>query len=326
MIECLSNPDWIKPQMDFLCYLQNIRLNSSEIIDKIFLSITILGEFWLPTLVCAIAYWCIDFRAGIYLFSLESFGILLSNFFKMIACVNRPWIIDNRIHPSELALPFASGYSFPSGHSTKSSTVFGGVAYLMRKNKALCIALICLVCLVGFSRLWLGVHSPQDVICGLLTGAILVFCVSPLIKWAETDRKRYLYLLGLINIVAIVALVYLYCFNTYRLDYVSGKLLVDPQRLKYITIAEYAYALGIINGCFSCRYFCPFEPREMSIKQRVLIGIIGAIGIIFLIKYLFGYIFIHSMHVRFAVPIAFFIGITITLIYPFIFKKMIRKS
>ena len=54
MIECLSNPDWITPQMDFLVFLQNIRINCSDIIDKIFLSITIFGEFWLPTLICGI--------------------------------------------------------------------------------------------------------------------------------------------------------------------------------------------------------------------------------------------------------------------------------
>ena len=31
MIDCLSNPEWIKPQMDFLVFLQNIRINNFEI-------------------------------------------------------------------------------------------------------------------------------------------------------------------------------------------------------------------------------------------------------------------------------------------------------
>ena len=80
MIESLSNPEWINPQIDFLLFLQNIRLNCSDIIDKFFLSITIFGEFWLPTLICAIVYWCIDFKAGIYLFSLEGFNKIFAFF------------------------------------------------------------------------------------------------------------------------------------------------------------------------------------------------------------------------------------------------------
>ena len=147
MIDFLSNPDWIRPQMDFLVFLQNIRINSPIIFDKLFLLITMFGEIWLPTLVCAIVYWCIDFRIGLYLFSLEGFNRFFAHFFKMVGCVYRPWVLDNRIHPSELAIPFAKGYSFPSGHSSMSSSVFGGVAYILRKNKILSIALIWLVLL-----------------------------------------------------------------------------------------------------------------------------------------------------------------------------------
>ena len=66
MIECLSNPSWINPQIDCLLFLQNFRIGHLEALDKFFLSITIFGEFWLPTLICAITYWCIDFKSGIY--------------------------------------------------------------------------------------------------------------------------------------------------------------------------------------------------------------------------------------------------------------------
>ena len=74
MIEILSNSEWIRPQIDFLVYLQNIKINCPDILDKFFLSVTIFGEFWLPTLICAIVYWCIDFKAGLYLFSLAGYS------------------------------------------------------------------------------------------------------------------------------------------------------------------------------------------------------------------------------------------------------------
>lgn len=325
MIDCLSNPSWINPQIDFLLFWQNIRVNCPEVIDKFFLSITIFGEFWLPTLVCAIVYWCIDFRAGVYLFSLESFNIFLAHLFKMMACVYRPWVLDSRMHPSELAVPFAKGYSFPSGHSAMSSSVLGGVAYLVRKNKLLCSLLIGLVLLIGFSRMWLGVHTPQDVVCGLTIGLILIFAVNKMINWAEENKNRYLYLLAIINIFAILALVYIFFFNTYRMDYINGELLVNPQKLKYVTVVVYAYSLGLINGCFLCRRFFPFNPKDLSVKSRIVIGVAGGICLISMLKYLIATVIIHFVQTTLSLPLMFLAGLFVTLIYPVIFVKLDNK-
>ena len=322
MIDFLSNPSWINPQIDILLFLQNIRLQSSQLIDKFFLCITILGEFWLPTLICAITYWCIDFKAGMYLFSLEGINCLLSNFFKMLACVYRPWILDGRIHPSELAVPFAKGYSFPSGHSAMSSSVVGGVAFLLKNKIAICFSLIALILLVGFSRLWLGVHTPQDVVCGLLTGLILVFAINKLINFAEKNKKRYIYFAILVNIFAIVALIYVYYFNTYKIDYVSGNILVDPIKFKYLTTANFGFSLGILNGCVLCRIFNPFNPKDVSVKKRVIRGIIGGISLIILLKFLVNFTVASILDFKLVFFIEFSTGILITLIYPFIFKKL----
>ena len=320
MIDCLSNTEWISPQIDFLLFLQNIRVGYFEIFDKFFLSVTVFGEFWLPTLICAIVYWCIDFRAGVYLFSLESFNIFFAHLFKMIACVYRPWVLDSRIHPSELAVPFAKGYSFPSGHSAMSSSVVGGVAYLLRKNKIICAALIGLVLLVGFSRMWLGVHTPQDVVVGLLMGLFFVFAGNTLINWAQNDKNRYLYLLGIINVFAVLALIFVNFFNTYRMDYVSGELLVDPQRLKYNTIVVYAFSLGLINGCFLCARFCPFNPKDVSVKRRIIRGIIGSLSLILLLKFVLERVIMNVIDLKAGIPLMFLVGIFVTLIYPLIFK------
>lgn len=321
MIECLSNPEWISPQIDVLLYLQYLRVGHLEIFDKFFLSVTIFGEFWLPTLICAIIYWCIDFRAGIYMFSLESINVLLVHFFKMLACVYRPWVLSDKIHPSALAVPYAKGYSFPSGHSGMSSSILGGVAYLYRKNRWLCTFLILTVFLVGFSRLWLGVHTPQDVVCGLTIGFTLVFLVNKLIDWAEINKNRYLYLLGIINILAVFALIYIKIFNTYRIDYVDGELLVDPHKSIYVTFVVYGFVLGVINGCFLCRRFFPFNPKDAAIKVRIIRGIVGSIVTLAFLKYIMEYFIMNVLHCLPAFACLFVIGISITLIYPMIFTK-----
>ena len=321
MIECLSNPSWINPQVDCLLFLQNFRIGHLEALDKFFLSITIFGEFWLPTLICAITYWCIDFKSGIYVFSLESSNILLTHFFKMLACVYRPWILNNSLHPSELAVPFAKGYSFPSGHSAMASSIIGGVAYLVRNKKWLCATLIGLILLIGFSRLWLGVHTPQDVICGLSIGLILIFAINSLINWAEQNKNRYLYIAGIVNILALLALIYVDFFNSYRIDYVSGELLVNPQKSIYVTSVVYGYALGLINGCFLCRRFFPFNPKEGTLKNKIIRGIIGTILLLLLLKFVLEYIIMNTLSMKIAISIMFIMGLFVTLIYPVIFKK-----
>jgi len=326
MIEFLSNPSWINPQIDFLLFLQNIRMNTPDIFDKFFLSITVFGEFWIPTLLCAIVYWCIDFKAGLYLFSLEGINSILAHFFKLIACVYRPWILSDKIHPSELAIPFAKGYSFPSGHSAMSSSVWGGLAYLLRQKKILCILLICLILLIGFSRLWLGVHTPQDVLCGFLTGLCLIFIVHKIINWAEKKPNRYIFLLIITDIISVLTIIYVCYFNTYRMDYISGELLVNPAKSIYSTIKLYAYMLGLLNGCYLCARFFPYNPKEFSVKTRLIIGIIGAILVITLLKGV-GYLFVTSeLPLRILSPVMFVTGVFITFIYPIIFQFFIRKT
>lgn len=321
MIDCLSNPIWIGPQIDFLLFLQNIRIGLPDIIDKFFLSITIFGEFWLPTLICAITYWCIDIKAGIYLFSLAGFNALIAHFFKMLACVYRPWILSDKIQPSELAVPFAKGYSFPSGHSAMSSSVVGGVAYLVRKHKILCTLLVCLILLIGFSRLWLGVHTPQDVIVGLLIGLTLVFVINRTVNWAEEKPNRYLILTVLVNIFAILALICIYNFNSYKMDYINGLLLVNPIKQIYVTVVVYGYILGLLNGVFICRRFFRFNPHGIPILRRIIRGVFGSICVLFALKFIIEYIIMNSVQLRLAIPIMFITGLFITLIYPILFQS-----
>jgi len=320
MIDCLSNPSWINPQIDFLLFLQNIRIEHSVIFDKFFLSITVFGELWLPTLVCAIVYWCIDFKSGLYLFSLECFNSIITHFLKMIACVYRPWVLSDKIHPSELAVPFAKGYSFPSGHSSMSSAVLGGLAYLIRQKKIFCISLICLVLLIGFSRLWLGVHTPQDVVCGLLVGFSSIFIVDKIIKWAEKNKNRYLILALIANIITAAMIIYMQYFNNYRMDYIDGKLLVDPQKSIYSTVLIYGYILGLLNGYLLCAKFFPFNPQKTTVKNRVIIGITGSLLIIFISRNIIEHFIMNSASITAVFPIMFIIGLFITLIYPLIFQ------
>lgn len=324
MIECLSNNNWLMPQIDCLLYLQNLRVCHFSMFDNLFLSITIIGEFWLPTLICAIVYWCVDLKSGIYLFSLSAYNVFFAQLFKMMACVYRPWVLSDKMHPVSKAVTFAKGYSFPSGHSAQASALLGGIAWLLRKKFLVAILLILLVLTVGFSRMWLGVHTPQDVVIGLLIGFSLIFILNAIINWAERNTNRYLYLSGITNFFIIVALVYICYINSYPLDYINGELLVNPHNSILTTIWCYGYVAGILNGAFLCRRFFPFNPNSNSIITRLIVAVIGSILVIFLLK--FAAIFLICDHgFKLAFIVSFACGLIITAIYPYIFLKILKK-
>jgi len=322
MIEFLSNESWINPQLDVLLYIQNIRVQHTNILSTFFLSITSIGEFWLPSLICAIFYWCINTRNGLYLFTIFGFNLLFSQLFKMIACVYRPWVLSDKIHPVEAATTFARGYSFPSGHSSMAASVLGGLAFIYKKKIWLCLVLVALILTVGFSRLWLGVHTPQDVCIGLLTGAALVFLVNFIINWAEKDKNRYLYLLTIIDIFALCALIYICYFNEFPMDYINGKLLVNPQNSIRSTIICYGYALGLINGAMICKRFFPFDASSGRIKTKILRGFIGGILLILLINLPIEFCFRNPCNYKIIFILPIIVGFFITAIYPLIFSKI----
>ena len=86
----------------------------------------------------------------------------------------------------EAAREAADGYSFPSGHTQSAATLFGTLAAWLRRGW-LTVACIVMVLLVGFSRMYLGVHTPADVGTSLVIGTVLVFALYPL---CEKSREN----------------------------------------------------------------------------------------------------------------------------------------
>lgn len=109
--------------------------------------------------------------------------------------------ILQRPRPTEYRIIEESGYSFPSGHSMVSLAFYGYLIYLIYKyinNKylknSLIIFLSILICIIGITRIYLGVHYTSDVLGGFFISiAYLVIYIELINKFAlekNSDDKK----------------------------------------------------------------------------------------------------------------------------------------
>ncbi len=257
----------------YLLLLQNFREGvggfltpAMEFITKLAVSPVI---FWL----IACLYWVFDKRAGGFI--VLSFAV--SNFFnqilKLSVCAYRPWIRDGRIVPAGDAIVAATGYSFPSGHTQTAASLYGATAISYgKKRKWLFIVLLVLILLTGFSRNFLGVHTPQDVLVAMLGSALLLFIASRVRTALEKKPSLDIRFTALGILAAVLALAYI-SFKPYPMDYVNGKLLVDPVKMMEDAFEAVGMLCGMLLGWLIERRRIRFENDPKNPLSYVIAGL-----------------------------------------------------
>ena len=195
--------------MPFLYFLQEIR---NPVLDAIFSVVTLCGEETIFMAVGMIVFWCVSKYQGYYLLSVGFLGTLLNQFLKMLFRIPRPWVRDPNFSIVESAREAASGYSFPSGHTQTSVGLFGGLAR-WNKNTALRIAMIALCVLVPLSRMYLGVHTPADVLVSLGIATLMIFVGAPLFRKAEQSPKLMYSIIFTMVALMLAYLVFICCYE-----------------------------------------------------------------------------------------------------------------
>lgn len=265
--------------IEVLLVLQGMRAALGQGFESV---AVVFSESAMPVglVLCAVVYWCVHKKTGQFALLCFAFGNWLNQFVKNIACVYRPWIADSRIVPAPGSLGGATGYSFPSGHTAIAATAFGSLAWRARKKlPVVSVILLIIVLFVAFSRTFLGVHTPQDVLVALAESALVVLLGSYAYDryealCARTGKNNDGLVLLSVLVLSVMCIVIVE-LKPYPIDYVDGALLVDPDVMKLDCYESTGAFLGLFLGWYCERRWVNFQIGEISVGERVLRGVVG---------------------------------------------------
>ncbi len=194
--------------MQFLYFLEGIR---NPVLDAVMSFFTLFGDETVFIILAMILFWCVDKREGYYMLTVGFVGTQINNFLKVNFRVDRPWVRDPAFKPVESAIEGAGGYSFPSGHTQSSVGSFGAVAR-WEKNKIVRIICIAFCVIVPFSRMYLGVHTPADVLASYAIALVLIFAFCPIFKTIDKKPKAMRVLMAVLLAWSVFQVVFMELF------------------------------------------------------------------------------------------------------------------
>lgn len=204
--------------MSFLYFLEGLR---TPLWDKIFSAVTNLGGETALLAIGLALFWCVDKRLGYFALTTGLSGTVLNQFLKLAFRVPRPWVRDPNFTIVESARADAGGYSFPSGHTQNSVSIFGALA-LESRRRWIRIAGVVLAVLVPFSRMYLGVHTPMDVLVAAASSLVLLLVFRPIVY--SRNKKTLPITLGVLSVLSAA-----FCLYTELFPFPQD---IDPANLR----------------------------------------------------------------------------------------------
>ena len=303
------------------------------ILDTVMAILTYLGSEYVMIGLISVIFLCFDKKLA-YKIGLVFFGSGAAVQIAKLACrIERPWtLVETKYTQFQGRYSYvdklgakegATGYSFPSGHSQSSMATYGTLAVSMPKKKwGWTILLWALPLLVMFTRLYLGVHTPFDVVVGALIALVVVFCVSAIFEKVYNNRKYDLAVSLILGGISIASIVFALVI----------KATVEDVELKMVSdcLKASACGVGFAIGYFVERRYIDFDPKCGSVGDkivRVILGIGGVFAIKEGVKYL-GKAISSSDGVTMAFDILRYLLVVLfaLCLVPYIIKKMHDKK
>ena len=253
--------------MELLRLIESIR---TPLLDTAVGLVTRLGEETIGVFVLCVVLWCISKKAA-YIIGIAFFlSSLTVQGMKICFRIERPWVLDPTFEPVAGAKEYATGYSFPSGHTQSATALYGSLGAQIRQKpiKVLCF-LICF--LVAFSRLYLGVHTLIDVVVSLAISFLLIWITIKVFAGDGIDKKRD-FIISLVMVVyalvVIVIAAVLYSGGTIAQNYIADCLKAAGA------------CIGFAVGMFIERVYINFSVKSKCIVWHAIKFVIGIVGVL----------------------------------------------
>lgn len=169
-------------EFEILYAIQNLH---TQLLDLIMITVSKIGNVGMVWIAMALALMLSakSRRCGFLMLVSMAICLLFGNvFLKNLIARERPCWIDLSV---PLLIPNPTDYSFPSGHTMHG---FAAATVVFLHNRRAGILALCLAALIAFSRLYLFVHFPSDIVGGMIIGILVALLVCRL--WKLQSGKR----------------------------------------------------------------------------------------------------------------------------------------
>lgn len=254
----------------------------SPALDSLMNGFTFLGRIEFYLILIPFVYWAVDRRIGVRTLLILIYTDIFATSFKLLFHEPRPYWLGG---VKELSAE--TSYGIPSSHASDSLAVGGYLMTRIKQNWARWLIGI-VVFFIAFSRLYLGVHFPQDVLFGWLIGFAMLWAFA---RWAKPVRD---WLEGM-TLSAQITLGFLCSLLMVITGFIIRLLVAgtpDPAEWsRYSTEARNIYQFitlgGAVFGTYAgyalMRKYARFSAKGPWVKRiiRYILGIVGLLVLYF---------------------------------------------
>lgn len=232
--------------------------------------ITFFGEELLAIIFLCFIYWCVNKRLA---FGIGTAFFISGNIVqgaKIAFRIPRPWNLDPSFVAVEAEMnKVLTSYSFPSGHTQAGSAIFGTIGFAVKKRwvKVICFLM---VFLVGFSRMYLGVHTPLDVVVSWILTLIIAWVAA---KFFCGEFKLSRDVLIMVIVLAFSAALLILAVSLNKSGAIDDKFAGD-------SFKQASSAIGFALGAFIERAYIKFETKTKHWWSQLIKYVCGLVGVL----------------------------------------------